>query len=98
MDIKVVLPPCALFRTTQTSPKLSNSCSGNRNWVSPDLTVEQCELFSLPKSYHCIQVEETGTWPLVSKYKISASFLMAVPTQQRPGGSRRAAEKGQDET
>lgn len=66
--------------------------------MSPDLIVEQCELFSLPKSYHCIQVEEIGIWPLVPKYKISASFLMAIPTQQRTGGSKRAAEKGQDET
>lgn len=66
--------------------------------MSPDMTGEQCELFSLPKSYHCIQVEEIGIWPLVPKNKILASFLMAIPTQQRIGGNRRAAEKGQDET
>lgn len=57
------------------------------------MTIEQCELFSLPKSYHCIQVEEIGVWPLVPKNKILASFLMAIPTPQRIG-SGRAAEKG----
>lgn len=57
------------------------------------MTVEQCELLSLPKSYHCIQGEEIGVWPLVPKNKIFVSFLMAIPTQQRIGGGG-AAEKG----
>lgn len=60
--------------------------------MSPDMTVEQRELFSLPKSYHCIQVEEIGVWPLVPKNKILASFLMAIPSQQI--GGEGAAEKG----
>lgn len=47
--------------------------------------MEQCELFSLPKSYHCIQVEEIRVWPLVPKNKILAFFLMAIPTLQRMG-------------
>lgn len=50
------------------------------------MTVEQCELLSLPKSYHCIQVKEIGVWLLVPKNKILASFLMAIPTQQRMWG------------
>lgn len=59
------------------------------------MTVEQYKLFSLPKSYHCIQVEEIGHWPLVPKNKILASFLMAIPSQQRiGGGGGGAAKKG----
>lgn len=57
------------------------------------MTVEQCELFSLPKSYHCIQVEEIGVWPSVAKNKVLASFLMAVPTQPRTVVGGDAAEK-----
>ena len=57
------------------------------------MTVEQCELLSLPKSYHCIQVEEIGVWPSVPKSKGLASFLMAVPTQPRTAGGGDAAEK-----
>lgn len=57
------------------------------------MTVGQCELFSLPKSYHCIQVEEMGVWPSVPKNKVLASFLMAVPTQPRTAGRGDAAEK-----
>lgn len=59
------------------------------------MTVEQCELFSLPKSYHYIRGEEIGVWPLVPKNKILASILMAIPTQQRIVGCvRMAVEKG----
>lgn len=61
--------------------------------MSPDMTVEQCELFSLPKSYHCIQVEAIGVWPSVPKNKVLASFLMAVPTQPRTVGRGDAAEE-----
>lgn len=66
--------------------------------MSPDMTVEQCELLSLPKSYHCIQVEEIGVWPLVPKNKIFASFLMAIPTQQRIGGRGCCRERTEEET
>lgn len=78
--------------------KLSNNFKKERNLVSPDMTVEQYELFSLSKSYHCIQVEEIGVWPLVPKNKILASFLMAIPSQQIIGGGGCCKERTEEET
>lgn len=50
--MKVGFLPCAFW----------DSCSRDRNLVSPDVTVEQEALSSLPKSYHCIQVAGAGSW------------------------------------
>lgn len=62
------------------------------------MPLEQEERFPLPKSYHYIQVEEVGVWPVVPKNKVLASFLMAIPTQQRTGGRKCSRERTEEET